>query len=358
MRVIEQILDLARWAPSGDNTQPWRFEIVSDDYVVIHGFDTRQHCVYDLTGHPSQIAIGAMLETLRIAASGFGKGADVDRRIDYPEETPTFDVRLRDDPAVQPSDLIPAIKTRSVNRRPYSMRPLTPAEKGCLDASVGPSHTVLWVEDLATRWRMARLLFSSAKLRLTIKEAYDVHAAVIEWNARFSESKVPDQAIGLDPATLRLMRWAMRSWTRTKVLSTYFGGTLVPRLELDLLPGIACAAHLVILARAEPQGVDDYVSAGGAVQRLWLAATRFGLQQQPEMTPLIFSGYAWHQTSFSGDRSAMEKAKRLRARLGELIGDDQLLRAVWMGRIGSANGALARSLRLPLDALLWQRTRA
>jgi nitroreductase len=27
MRICEQILDLARWAPSGDNTQPWRFEI-------------------------------------------------------------------------------------------------------------------------------------------------------------------------------------------------------------------------------------------------------------------------------------------------------------------------------------------
>jgi len=46
--VVEQILDLARWAPSGDNTQPWRFEIVDEVNVVVHGFDTREHCVYDL----------------------------------------------------------------------------------------------------------------------------------------------------------------------------------------------------------------------------------------------------------------------------------------------------------------------
>ena len=25
--VLENILDQARWAPSGDNNQPWRFEV-------------------------------------------------------------------------------------------------------------------------------------------------------------------------------------------------------------------------------------------------------------------------------------------------------------------------------------------
>ena len=72
MSPIEQILDTARWAPSGDNTQPWRFEIVSNNRIVVHAFDTRSHCVYDLDGHPSQLSVGALLETIRIAASGFG----------------------------------------------------------------------------------------------------------------------------------------------------------------------------------------------------------------------------------------------------------------------------------------------
>lgn len=48
--IVLQILDLARWAPSGDNTQPWRFEIVSDDSIAVHGHDTRQHVIYDFTG--------------------------------------------------------------------------------------------------------------------------------------------------------------------------------------------------------------------------------------------------------------------------------------------------------------------
>ena len=33
-RPIERILDLARWAPSGDNDQPWRFEILADHHYI------------------------------------------------------------------------------------------------------------------------------------------------------------------------------------------------------------------------------------------------------------------------------------------------------------------------------------
>ena len=46
---IERILDLARWAPSGDNTQPWRFEPVDETRFLIHAHDTRDWCVYDLS---------------------------------------------------------------------------------------------------------------------------------------------------------------------------------------------------------------------------------------------------------------------------------------------------------------------
>ena len=73
--VIARILDLARWAPSGDNTQPWRFEIIDEMHFLIHAEDTRDWCVYDLDGRASQIAVGALLETIAIAASGEGLAA-------------------------------------------------------------------------------------------------------------------------------------------------------------------------------------------------------------------------------------------------------------------------------------------
>ncbi|MEW5943476.1 MAG: ThiF family adenylyltransferase [Pseudomonadota bacterium] len=349
---IEQILDLARWAPSGDNTQPWRFEIIDEHNLVVHGFDTRDHCIYDLDGRPSQISIGALLETIAIAASGHGLRAGFRRRADTPDSKPTFDVRFESDPAVRPDPLIPYIPYRSVQRRPMRTRPLTPREKQALEAAVGSGYRILWLEGFRSRLNAARLMFDNAKLRLTIPEAYEVHRSIIQWNSRFSEDRVPDQALGVDPLTLELMRWVMQSWQRVEFFNTYLAGTLAPRIQMDLIPGIACAAHFAILAEREPKTIDDHVDAGRAVQRFWLTATKLGLQLQPEMTPLIFGRYAREGMEFSKTAKAKTQAENLLAQLERLLGKSQTPRSVFMGRIGAGRAPVARSVRLPLSRLV------
>lgn len=353
---IEDILDLARWAPSGDNTQPWRFEIVSEGHLVVRGFDTRESCIYDLNGHPSQIALGALLETISIAASGHGLRTEISRRTDFPESKPTFDVHFYEDPAIRRDPLISFIRTRSVQRRPMRTSPLTPRGKQALEASMGDDYRILWLEDLGSRLRIARLNFDVAKLRLTLPEAYQVHREVIQWKARFSEDRVPDMAVGLDPVTTRLMGWVMQSWKRVEFFNTFLAGTLLPRIELDFIPGIACAAHFVILAHGRAEGLDDYISAGCAIQRFWLTATQLGLQMQPEMAPLIFSGYAQDGIQFSEKKGSAERANELLMRLHGLIGATASKQAVFMGRIGTGKTVRARSLRLPLSRLMAKKT--
>ncbi|HEX7982244.1 MAG TPA: nitroreductase family protein [Duganella sp.] len=348
---LEQILELARWAPSGDNTQPWRFEILDARRLIVHGHDTRDHCVYDLDGHPSQISLGALLETMAIAASSFGLEMQAARRPEAPEARPTFVVEFA--PARLPGadPLADYILPRSVQRRPLSRRPLTPVEKAALTASLPPGFGVTWLEGGA-RLAAARLMYRNAKLRLTMPEAHQVHRAVIEWDARYSEDRIPDQALGVDPMTTRLMRWIMRDWRRVEFFNTWLAGTVAPRLQMDLIPGLACAAHFVLTAGQAPRRVDDYVAAGRAMQRFWLTATAQGLQLQPELTPLIFSRYVREGRVFSGKPGMQARAAGL-ARQGELlVGKQAWEQAVFMGRIGAGEPAAARSTRKPLSALL------
>jgi hypothetical protein len=349
---LMQILDVARWAPSGDNTQPWRFEIVGDGHVAVHAFDTRDHCVYDLDGHASQLSVGAMLETLRLAATSHGLRTLTTRREGSPDERPVFDVRLVHDAAVRPSSLVAAITGRCVQRRPLSMRPLSSDEKAALSASLPGRYSIAWLEGFPVRWRVARMLYSSARIRLTTPEAFETHRRVIEWDAQYSDDKIPDRAVGLDPLTRKLMRWVMQDWRRVEFVNRYLAGTIGPRVQLDLLPGIACAAHLVIVADAAPTLLDDYVAAGAAVQRLWLTAATLQLQHQPEMTPLIFARYAREGRSFSASPGVERAAQIVGLELGALVGADALSRTVWMGRIGAGAPATSRSRRLPLEALI------
>lgn len=351
MRPIEKVLDLARWAPSGDNTQPWRFQVLSEHHVAVHAFDTRDHCVYDLDGRPSQLSVGALLETIRIAATNFGLRASHALRAKSTEDHPIFDVTLAADPSIVPHELVPFIETRRVQRRALQTRAIRPEEETRLEESQPSGYQLLWL-DGKSRWSLAALLFSSAKIRLTTHEAFEVHSKVIEWNAKFSEDRIPDQAVGLDPLTTRVMAWAMRDWRRVRFLNTFFAATILPRLQLDFLPALACGAHVLIVAQSEPREIDDYIAAGIAVQRFWLTATQLGLQHQPEITPLIFSRYLRDGIRFTRNEQATRIATSVSRRLGDVIGTEVLRRAVWMGRLGAGEPAAARSMRLPLERLL------
>jgi hypothetical protein len=348
---IADILELARWAPSGDNTQPWRFEVIDDHHLVIHAFDTRDHCVYDLDGHSSQIAHGALLETLAIAASAHGLRAKFSRNPDSPDTRPEYWVELVPDSQLTSDPLLPYVKHRSVQRRSMRTAPLTPIQKQALQDAAGNAYTVRWFEGGAQRWRLAKLMFDNAKLRLTLPEAYAVHRDIIEWNARFSEDKVPDLALGLDAMTLKLMRWVMESWQRVKFFNTWLAGHLTPRVELDLLPGLFCAAHFAILANRAPTMLDDYVAAGRAVQRFWLTASSLGLQLQPEVTPLIFGRYVRDGIGFSRMPGATDMAAKLGKRFARILQDVPVGQVAFMGRIGSGKAATSRSLRRHVERL-------
>jgi hypothetical protein len=351
---VHQILDTARWAPSGDNTQPWRFEILDEARFVIHGFDTREHCVYDLDGQPSQMALGALIETISIAASTFGLTANVVRRTESADTQPTFDVTLLSDPSVRISELFSSIPARSVQRRAFSPRRLSVEQKSALEQALDPGYRILWLEGAGPKWQTARLMFANAKLRLTTEEAYRVHSDIIHWGRRFSPDRVPDQALGVDALTLKLMQWLMKDWARVRFFNRFLAGTWAPRIQMDFLPSLLCGAHFVLLRKNAAASIDDHVDAGRMVQRLWLTATSMGLMHQPELTPLIFARYVRNGVAFSTSAAAASLAVSLAERTRRLIGPD-LDCAAWIGRIGTAPSAMSRSLRRPLSSLTVER---
>lgn len=353
-RPVERILDLARWAPSGDNEQPWKFEIVSDDHVVIHGSDTRDWCVYDLDGTSSQIAIGALLQTLSIAASAEGLQAVHALRPDSPETKPVIDVRFTPASDVEPHPLLPYVKARVTQRKPFTKKPLSAVQKQALEDAVGDGYHVLWVEGKPALRKMAKLLFHNAHIRLTTPEAFEVHKQNIEWGARFSEDRLPEEGIGLDVPTRKVMRFALGgTWARVKFLNRFFAGTWLPRLQMDWLTSLNCAAHFLIVADKPMQTMQDYFDGGAAMQRFWLQATRAGLQFQPEMTPVIFSRYVSQGLTFTTVDSEEALAAKLAQDLAGLLpeGADPL-RRVYMGRVGLGSTPVSRSIRRPLDSLL------
>jgi hypothetical protein len=350
---VSQILDLARWAPSGDNTQPWRFEVLSADHIRVHGFDTRDHVLYDCDGHPSHIAHGALLETLRIAASNWGLKATWSAQSSGQHRTPVYDVHLIRDLSLQRDPLVDCIEKRTVQRRVMRTTALTSSQRQVLVQAAGDGFTVQLFESASQRRQVARLLWDSAKIRLTCPEAFPVHKNIIEWGVRFSKDRIPEEAVGVDPLTGRLMHWVMQSWSRVEFFNRYLAGTIAPRLQLDLLPGLRCAAHVLVRPKQAPSQLEDWVRLGMAVQRLWLTATQQGLHLQPQMTPVIFRWYARAGRRFSADAHLAELTNQMAA---DFEGIAQVSRTEPFGffaRVGVCPMPISRSIRQDVADLMW-----
>ena len=353
---IERILDLARWAPSGDNTQPWRFEILGEDRVAVHV--TRKEKaddIYDYNdGQGTLLAAGILLETIRIAASRFGRTAEWSYA-GCKGLTHHISVGLPRRDGIKQDPLFAYIAIRSVNRRPYRWKRLSAEQKETLKQALGEEFEIQWYETLSERLRTARLNARSTDIRLRLREAYVVHRRIIDWDRKFSPVGVPAEAIGLDPMTLRLMRWVMTSWDRVNRMNHLPGATAVPQLELDLLPGILCAGHFTIQRHNAPapgDGPASLLRAGQAIQRFWLQVVAMGLSMQPAIAPLVF-GFYEKRGGLPTVSSAIKR--KLGALVAKLTKTEQFdpERTLFRGRVGwSARTAVeARSIRKPLGSL-------
>jgi len=349
LTIIEQILDYARWAPSGDNTQCWRFELTSDRSFIIHANDTSDHVVYDLDGHSSHLAHGVLLETIDIAASKFSLLTQVESDLSVPK-LPKFSVSLVENEETKESPLLPFIKIRAVQRRAMGTRQLTNTEKNELEQSLPHGFSVQWFESFNEKLAMAKLNFCNAKTRLTMEEAFQVHKEIIEWKAQFSETKIPEQALGVDWITARLMQWMFKSWTRVKFANNFLAGTILPRIQLDFIPSIKSCAHFAISAHSPVNTTEEYIAAGRAVQKFWLTSAKLGIGFQPEQTPVIFSKYISKNIEFTTSTSVIKNAEKGKAMFEELLPESNLV--VFLGRMGRGERPVSRSIRKPLKELI------
>jgi nitroreductase len=350
---LEEILDVARWAPSGDNAQPWRFRLVGNDTVVVRVRDESDSNVYEYrNGEPTFLSAGMLLESMRIAATAFARNLDwtyTGRNGSMHEIT----VRFQEVSGIQPDQLYAYVPLRSVDRRPYRSEALTQSDRQSLSAALGSWLALKFYSTFGARWRIARLNAKATSIRLRIKETFSIHQRIIDWKRNLSPTGIPANAVGLDPMTLKVMHWAMRDWSRTRLLNS-MSGTFAPALQMDYLPGLCSAAYFTM--RMPPGGspeerIPALLKAGQSIQRFWLTATKRGLAVQPCLATLAFAHYGKTSSPFTNDASARRAANVLASSVERVLGADEL---VFIGRIGRPRPQtrVCRSTRRSLDELI------
>jgi nitroreductase len=353
-KTVELILEAAHWAPSGDNAQPWTFEVQDEAHFDVcvrvepgNVYEYRQ-------GEPTLISAGTLLANIAVAAPSSAKRA----RWDYAgAQGPVHRIRvaLEDDPTASEHPLYGEIQRRSVDRRPYRSSRLTPDDKDALAAALGPDHDVQWHESLGARRRVASLTRLATDIRLRIPETFAIHSRIVDWQRAYSPDAIPSKALGVDAMTQKMMRWTLARLERTR-LANRLGSPFFAGLQMDFLPGLFSAAYFAFRFRAPRQsgqaGIVQLLRGGEAVQRFWLTASKRGLVMQPCLATLAFAHYGQDGTAFTVSQAERKKARLLAKRVVRELGDLQA--TFFVGRIGHPPAAKleSRSLRLPLARLI------
>lgn len=353
---LDRILETARWAPSGDNSQPWRFEQAGEHSVRVHLQDQSSHDVYDFDGRPTLLSGGMLLETMRLAARREGRGFELECT-SIEGDRCQIDVSFPVHQGIDLDPLVDFVRARSVDRRPYQLSELTETQRRELEATLGDGLEIHWLTTLSERLRFARINATCSALRLRLPEAGAVHERVLDFRDGSSVEGIPIGALGLSAPMRRAVRLGIENPDIASFVTRMIG-TGGPTLEFDILPGLFCSAHFFItsktrLHRDHTNAATELLRAGMSLQRFWLRTTSLGLALQPSVAPLSFAYHTEHGRSFGHAPGCDERAKRLSSELRDLSRRDSE-HFVFAGRVGVPQAKLpaARSLRHPLSELL------
>lgn len=344
-----RVLELARWAPSGDNQQPWRFVADASDKFEVSAVFAPDF--FDLNGRGTLISFGALLESIDLAAREFGYGAVIDVRTSDMPISASATVRLESDASAKPG-LGGYLRKRSVFRYAMKRADLNAYVKSELSMAIAPGYEIRWVENGPGRRQVAGAIWRAADVRYRSPEAHKVHLKIIDWDIRLSPDKIPAAASGMNAPMRAMVRRLLPRWRLLNLMNRYAGGTISIRLAVEYLPFRRSNGAMALLAPVEPKGADDFIDIGRQVQRLWLTATALGLALQPLYAPLLLRTYVANGVRHTDDDALWRRTENAAAAFDESFGVDAA-RVGFLFRTGAEPGnRTARSVRRPLQESL------
>ncbi len=258
---IEELLQAAVAAPSLHNTQPWRMRIkAAGTRIELFADAARILPVADPAGRAVYIACGAALFNLRVAAAANGLLPAIRLMPDAGQPLFVADVELSDGYQAAPweHELSASIPLRHTDREPYSNVAVPPAIRSELSDAARSEKAILRFLDDNEAVRVRRLA-ADAERELLGDPAYRAELARWVGHDRHGDG-IPSEAIGPRSAIGRDLGRDFRT----------------DRLEPVRYADFEDKPQLVVLS-VRGDGAPSWISAGQALERVWLTATCQGI---------------------------------------------------------------------------------
>lgn len=278
---IKKIVNKAVTAPSGDNSQPWWFHIVSDDTIEVNLYPKKDNQIlnYELSG--THIAIGALIENIIILATTEKLLGNVEL---FPDQTNSNLVARINftESDIKEDDLANFTDKRCTNRKPYKN---TAISEEILSDIKGLGKDVLITTDKKNIKQLADASSIMEKVALETEAIHKLFFESIVWNEKEEQEKgmgLPIKTTELPPPVQLLFR-AIKHWNINEKLNRIGLSFLASKANAQTY-ATSAAIGIVVANHFDKY---EYVKAGRSFQRAWLTATKHGLAFQP-VTGLLF----------------------------------------------------------------------
>jgi hypothetical protein len=341
--LIQEILEVAVNAPSGENSQPWRF-IVRDNTLLVINLPERDKSLYNFEQRGSLVSNGALIENIVIAAAYHNVSASVDILPDASNRDLVAKIMFEGG-AIDDGSLYPFITARTTNRKPYKRNVLTDGQVDALLAATKSlsEGDVRFVRDKEKIKVLAEVGSVNEKVMFDNRHLHGFFFSHINWTKKEDIEK----RVGFYIKTLEL------PLPIQKILPLFRSWRLIALFNRLGFNNLIAKGNMKVYASSSAMGVvliDDYsphnmILAGRILQRVWLKATAMDLSLQP-LTGVAF--FAQRVKAKDVDKFSEEQITLIQAayeKIAEIFAIDKKVVPL-MFRIGYGKNPTAHALKL------------
>lgn len=360
-KVAHKLVKAASLAPSGGNTQPWKWLVDKDDFHLFHD-ESRSKSFLDFLHTGSYYAYGSAIENFLIEADKLGYGGKVELMPDEAHEEYVAKIKLvppdhPDADQMYRPDLYEAIPIRVTNRKNEGRKQLNKAilEKLQATAEKWPKAQLLLIEDPQKLEQLSEIACEVERLRLLDKQGhYDTFKEL-----RWTDEEARTTKDGMDIKTLELDKSGeagvllSKDWEALRYLREWdLGSALSEGMKYTV--GSASAVGLIVVNDIFKP--ETFIRGGRVGQQIWMEANLNDVSFQPISPSTFFFNRLIYGKKIDMNDYMREKLEKLYPRFLSIFGlskeNYRENTLIFMFRLNIASEPTERALRLPVKEIL------
>lgn len=353
---IQTIIEAGNQSPSGDNSQPWRFEVEKDGIRVVYA-PRKPARLFDYNNISTIITLGCVAENMLITARFLGYDTSLEPAIDETGTDHSFYLRLKPGGVSSGENirlLRDSIKERHTNRYLYRKKAITTTQQQSIDdlmsEAIDVPYTLRW---LTSRQEIKAVASAVSCYEYLLFSHHELHDELYQY-IRWTEQETNETKDGFDARTLgfnwfdKVFFKALRSWGLVRLLNYVGLSSIVSTITSSKHQ--SAGAYVGILM-SNKNRLDGF-TVGRVIERFWLGLTSVGLAAQPTYTIRLLDEAIAHCPAHGYSDTQIERVRKSRSILEQSFSHTENYQLVFLFRVGvPKKTGTARALRREPDII-------